>query len=57
VLLTVKWSGQSGAADGHMVWTVKYSLRSGGLDSQVMLAVKWSGQSGAADGQVVWTVR
>jgi hypothetical protein len=57
VLLTVKWSGQSGAADGQVVWTVRWCLRSSGLDCQVLLTVKWSGQSSAACEQVVWTLR
>ena len=57
MLLTVKWSGQSGDACGQVVWTVRCCLRSSILNSQVLLADKWSGQLGAPYGQVVWTVK
>jgi hypothetical protein len=38
VLLANKWSGHLGAPYGQVVWTVKFSLRSSGLYSQVLLA-------------------
>ena len=53
MLLANKWSGHLGAPYGQVVWTVKFSLRSSGLDSQVLLAVKCSGQSSILHGSAL----